>query len=162
MIIYRISLIPCEIVYKNLKILGNTLEEGKMDKTLKDADEFYKPKIKQNVLIDGIAAETIAKNSTGKILQRGFITSLQKDFEILARNILQPFYPNQLNHINNALIIIKKDNTAKIYSKFPLSVLTNAKGDIKKGELVTEENVFDMIELEFRDDLYEISIEDGE
>ncbi len=129
---------------------------------MKDADEFYKPEIKKNVLIDGIAAETIAKNSTGKIIQKGFITSLQKDFEILANNILQPFYPNQLNHINKALIIITKNNIAKIYSKFPLSVLTNAKEDIKDGELVIEEKIFDIIELEFRDDLYKINIENGD
>ncbi len=35
---------------------------------MKDADEFYKPEIKQKVLVDGIAGETIAKGAKGKML----------------------------------------------------------------------------------------------
>lgn len=128
---------------------------------MKDADEFYKPEIKQNVVVDGIAAETIAKNSKGSIIQKGFMTSLQINFFVtVVNNILRLFHSNQLrDSINNLLIIIKKDNTAKIYSKFPLSMLTRGKKDVKKGTLLTKEDIFSIDKLEFKDEIYEVNIE---
>lgn len=127
---------------------------------MKDADEFYKPEIKQKVLIDGIAGETIAKGSTGKIIQKGFLTSVQTNFASIANNLTSIFYSyNSKDLVNSSLIIIKKDNTAKIYSKFPLSMLMRAKKDIKKGTLVNREDIFDIAKLEFKDSVYEINIE---
>ncbi len=127
---------------------------------MKDADEFYKPEIKQKVLIDGIAGETIAKGSTGKIIQKGFLTSVQTNFASIANNLTSIFYSyNSKDLVNSSLIIIKKDNTAKLYSKFPLSMLMRAKKDIKKGTLVNREDIFDIAKLEFKDSVYEINIE---
>jgi len=128
--------------------------------SLKDADVFYKPEIRQNSLVDGIAAETITKEAGGKIIQKRFMTSLQPNFITIANNLLQLFYINQSkDSINKLLILIRKDNTAKIYSKFPISMLFRAKRDIKKGTHVTNEDVFDIAKLEFRDSIYEINIE---
>ena len=80
---------------------------------MKDADEFYKPEIKQKVLVHGIAAETIAKGATGKIIQKGFITSLQTNFTSTANDIISLFYSGNLkDSVNSSLILIKNDNSA--------------------------------------------------
>ncbi len=130
---------------------------------MKDVDEFYKPQIKQNVLVDGVAAETIASGEKVKIIQKGFASSLQPSFTLIANNLLPFFYPAQLtNSINKLLVIIKKDNRAKIYSDFPVSGLMRSKRDIKKEELVTEEDVADIDTLEFRDLEYEVNIEEAD
>lgn len=127
---------------------------------MKNADEFYKPEIKPNILVDGIAAETTPPNSKSKIMQEGFITSLQSDFDKIASNISQLFYSNKpINSINNYLIIIKKDNVAKIYSEFPISIKSNAKRNIQERESITKEDIFDIVELKFKNDIYEIEIE---
>src|SRR3972149_6602938 len=113
---------------------------------MKNADEFYKPVIKQNVLIDGIAAETIAKGSKGNILRKGFMNSLQPNFSSPANNLISFFYPSySIDSINSLLILIKNDNTAKI--------------DFNKGTFVKKEDIFDIEKLEFHDAIYEIKIE---
>jgi len=127
---------------------------------MKNTDKFYKPEIKQKVLVSGIVAESVDKGATVKIIQKGFMTSLQSNFISTANNLLSLFYSSNLkDSINNSLILIKKDNSAKVYSKFPLSLMMRAKGDIKKGTLVTKEDVFDISKLEFKDSRYEIEIE---
>ena len=127
---------------------------------MKNADEFYKPVVKQNVLIDGIAAETIAKGSKGNIMRKGFMNSLQPNFSSPANNLISFFYPSYLiDSINSLLILIKNDNTAKIYSNFPLSMSTRAKIDVNKGTFIKKEDIFDIEKLEFQDAIYEIKIE---
>jgi len=128
---------------------------------MKDADEFYKPVIKENILVDGIAAETIAKDSRGKIIQKGFLTSLQSNFVTVINNLLQLFHLIQSkDSVDTLVILIDKNNTAKIYSKFPLSVQLRVKKDIKKDSLVTKEDIFDMNRIEFKDRIYEINIKE--
>ncbi len=125
--------------------------------TLKDADEFYKPIIKKEVKVDGIVAETMASGSTGMMSVKGFITSLQAKFPITANHLMSLL--DLTNSANDTLIIIKKDNTAKIYPKFPMAMLIGAKGDLKKGAIVTREHIFDISKLEFKDAVYEINLE---
>ena len=98
----------------------------------------------------------------GKVPQTGFITSLQNDLPITFDSVLKPFYPNELNLLNNALVIIKKDNTAKIYHQFPLALSVNSKGSVIKGQAVTEEDIFDIVKLEFKDATYEVNIESSD
>ena len=126
---------------------------------MKNADDYYKPALKENVLVDGIAAESIAKDSKGAIIQKGFMTSLQIDFVTVANNLLKIFDSVQLkDSINSTLILINNDNTAKIYSNFPLSMQSRVKKDIKKGTLATKEDIFDICKLEFEDEIYKVDI----
>ncbi|VVB79967.1 Uncharacterised protein [uncultured archaeon] len=129
---------------------------------LKDADEFYKPLIKEDVKIDGIAAETVESGKVGKMLQRAFITSDSDDFRYIT-NLVKFFVgPQDLNSMNNLLVIIKKDNKAKIYTKFPLILEVRARQVIKKGTAVTKTNLVDIGAIGFFDSVYGVSIEEGD
>lgn len=128
---------------------------------MKDADEFYKPKIKENIQLDGIAAGAAEKDSAGPIFRKGFMMSLQSNFVTLANNLMRPFSISR-DSINKVLIIIKNDNTAKIYSIFPLSIQVRAKKDIKTPTFVTKDDVFDISALEFKDEIFEINIEEDD
>jgi hypothetical protein len=123
---------------------------------MKDADEFYTPVIKKDVFVSWIAAETIPDKATGEISIKGFKTSLQSNFSITANGLMWLF--GLPNSINQALILIDKNNTAKIYSEFPLSMLMGAKKDMEKGIFVFKKDVFDITKLEFKDAIYEIKI----
>lgn len=130
---------------------------------MKNADEFYKPIIKANTLIDGISAAPAQKGATALVMQKGFVHSLQTDFAIIANNLISHFFHGHLrNHLNQALIVIKNDNTAMIYSEFPIAMQVLAKKDIAAGTLVTEEDVFEMTDIQFKDAIYQIHIENGD
>jgi hypothetical protein len=129
---------------------------------MKDADEFYKPTTKEVEDFAGITAEPIAAGTSGEIIQKMFVTSLHPNFPTIASNVLSYFDLSFfINSINTALIIIK-NNTAKIYRKFPLSMQMISKRDIKYGTIVMRKDIFDIAKLEFKDSIYEISIEDGD
>jgi len=128
---------------------------------MKDADKVYKPEIKQKVLVDGVAVESADKGAKIKFIKKGFITSLQDDFKFTADQFISLFSPSNPK-INELLVLIKNDNSAKIYSKFPLSARMRAKGDVKKGASLTREDIFDISTLEFRDSIYEIDIENDD
>lgn len=127
---------------------------------MKDADEIYKPEIKKDMIVDGIAGETVSSGSKIKVIQKGFISSFEKDFSLIANNIISFLYPSSLSKpIDKLLVIINKDNKAKIYSDFPLVALMRGKKDIKKDEMITEEDVADIDTIEFKDLNFEINIE---
>ena len=126
---------------------------------MKDADELYKPELKYNIQIDGIALESASSGSKVNVIQSGFITSIQDDLPIKFDTLLAPFYPKKLSSLNKALVIIKKDKTAKIYPDFPLSMYANARGDVVEGQDITEEDIFDIKSIEFKDKNYEVNIE---
>ena len=126
---------------------------------MKDADEFYKPEIKSNVQIDGIALESASSGSKLNFIKTGFFTSVQNDLPISFDILLTPFYHKNLSSLNNALVVIKKENIAKIYHDFPLALSVNKRKDFVKGEEITEEDIIDIGKLEFKGDDYEINIE---
>jgi len=134
----------------------------KIDK-IKDADEFYKPRIKKDVKIDGIAAETVEDGGVCKMIQKDFIFSSQDNFEQYSNNILAPFLdPFSKNEVNNLLVIIGKDHTARIYTKFPQILKIRSKIDVKKGDPVLVEDIVDIEELKFSDSVQDIAIEEGD
>lgn len=59
-----------------------------------------------------------------------FVSSHEKNFDIYADRIYSAFSTNgfSVNHINGVLIIIKPDNTAEIYTGYPMSIRIVAKG----------------------------------
>ncbi|MCK5743562.1 MAG: hypothetical protein KAH30_02385 [Caldisericia bacterium] len=125
---------------------------------MKNADEFYKPTIKE---VEGNFGIT-ATGASGELILKMFVTSLHPNFPIISKNILSYFNLSFfINSINTALIIIK-NNTAKIYKIFPLSMQMMPKRDIKYGTIVMKEDIFDIAKLEFKDSIYEVNIEDGD
>jgi len=128
---------------------------------MKDADEFYKPLIKEHISIDGVAAESADAGMEVSVIQRGFTTSFQPYFTKIADDLMKICALPINDSINEVLIIIKKDNTAKIYLKFPMILQSRVKKNItyNANAVVYSEDIFDIGEIEFRDSIYEIKIE---
>ncbi len=121
-------------------------------------NDTYKPKIFKNIKVDGITAETIPKGERGRIIQKFFISSIEEKFPILATNILNVFQiPNSGNYINNVLIIIKPDNTAYLYNDFPFGVRCIPKKNLKKNQLIFNNDIADIISVFFNDDLINLN-----
>ena len=126
----------------------------------KNAYEFYKPIIVKDIKVDWITGETIPSGETWIMITKKFISSLEENFYTYSTNMLSLFiWGNIWDHLNRILIIIKEDNTAKIYRKFPMSVWIIAKQDIKAGSLIWKRQIADIESIEFNDSEYEIEIE---
>lgn len=113
--------------------------------------------------IDGLADGTIPAGSSGKIIQKAFVTSLNKQFSTFANNLLGCFINGPIeNSVNTVLIRLKNKTEAHIYRKFPLSLQVRTKGDIKKGMAVMEEHISDILGVSFNDDIIDLNPQDGE
>jgi hypothetical protein len=87
------------------------------------AEDIYKPNVIPSIKADGIAFETISAGKTGKILQKGFISSLNDKFPVIADNIIKlvSIY-NPGAYLNSLFVIIKPNNKTFVYSKYPMAL----------------------------------------
>ncbi|MBI3168405.1 MAG: hypothetical protein HYZ22_08005 [Chloroflexi bacterium] len=125
--------------------------------------EIYKPIIRDGIKIDGIAGETIPKDAKGLIIRKSFILSYDKNFERYCNNILSGVLGNPQNEtLNRLLVVIKKDDQARIYQNFPLKARIRAKRSVKAFELVRQDDIVDIVGIEFSDAIFNLDIENGD
>jgi len=128
-----------------------------------DISEIYKPIIRDGIEIDGIAGETIPKDAKGLIIRKSFILSYDQNFERYSNGILSVVLGNSQNEtLNKLLVIIKKDNRAIIYQNFPLKFQIKAKKSIRAFQLVRQDDILDIVGVEFSDAVFNLDIEDGD
>lgn len=126
-------------------------------------DEFYKPTIKKVDDLAGITAEPATSEQECEIITKMFVDSDFPNFGDITTRMIKPFYASQpQDHINKLLVVIKKDNNAKIYEKFPLTMKMTMMVNKKPGLVVFEDEVKDISGVFFRNTLGEIDIEDGD
>ena len=124
-------------------------------------NDRYKPDIRENVRIDGIAQGYIAHGEEGMMLTRAFITSDESRFHVYTKNLLSPFLnPLELESINRLLVIINKNHQASVYRVFPFTLGMKAKKDLKHGQVVFWDDIADITDVEFIDSFSEIPIND--
>jgi hypothetical protein len=124
---------------------------------------IYKPIVRENIKIDGVAAETIPIDAVGKIFRKQFLSSYDTGFEKTYDNILKTVLgvsPNE--SLNKLIAVIKKDNKAHIYMDFPLSIQARMKKEKKAFELVYYDDIMDIIGVNFSDALFTLDIESGD
>lgn len=128
-----------------------------------DISDIYKPIVRDGIEIDGITGETIPKDANGLIIQKFFIASYDKNFERYCNSILNFVLGNSQNEtLNKLLVVIKKDNRAVIYYKFPVKFQIKAKKAVKAFQLVRQDDVLDIVGVEFSDAIFNLDIEDGD
>jgi len=127
------------------------------------AEDIYKPNIIPSIKVDGIAVETIPAGKTGKILQKGFFSSLNDKFPVIADNILKLFsIHNPGTHLNSLFVIIKPDNKTFVYSKYPMAVNVLLKRSVKQYTAVFRRDIADITSVVFKDDLINLTPVDGD
>lgn len=128
-----------------------------------DLKDIYKPKIIDNFLIDGVAAETISSGQTGKILQKAFISSLDETFPLIATNIFSLLLGMDPSaSLNSLLVIIKRDNKAYIYSQYPFGTQVFLKRSVKAHSDVFKRDIADITGVFFKDDVIDLNPQDGD
>lgn len=127
------------------------------------AEDLYKPNVILGIKVDGIAFETIPAGKEGKILQKGFISSLNDKFPVIADNILKLFsIHNPGTHLNSLFVIIKPDNKAFVYSKYPMAVNVLLKRSVEQYTAVFRRDIADIASVVFKDDLINLTPVDGD
>ncbi len=131
-----------------------------MDNRKNNSTSWFKTIKRKNVKICGIASELIPDQETGLVLQKAIMTSQETRFFKYAENICKLISNKSYN---NLLVIIDKNENAKIYEEaFPLSMKQRLKRSVKKGELIYKKDVLDISEVSFSDAKSDINPKDGE
>ncbi|MBD2075549.1 hypothetical protein H6F86_16920 [Phormidium sp. FACHB-592] len=126
-------------------------------------EELYKPEIIEDFQLAGFCAETVADGETAIVVQKTFITSLEKDFLLIAKNFLSlivPFDPGA--SLNSLLVIIKPDNKGYIYYDFPFGFQVVAKRDLKAHHAVFKKDIVDITSVFFKDVVIDLNPQDGD
>jgi len=127
------------------------------------AEDIYKPNIIPDIKVDGVAFETIHAGKSGKILQKGFISSLNDKFPVIADSMLKLFsIHNPGRYLNSLFVIIKPDNKAFVYSKYPMSVNVLLKRPVEQYSAVFRRDIADITSVVFKDDLANLTPIDGD
>jgi hypothetical protein len=120
-----------------------------------DLSNIYQPIIRHGIKIDGITGETIPNGAIGKIIQKSFITSYDKDFERVCNNVLLLFLGNTQS-LDRLLVVIKKNEQASIYQNFPIKLEVRLKNSKKALEPVYENEIVDISGVEFSDAVFNL------
>ncbi len=123
----------------------------------------YDPKVIDDFQLIGLAAETILPGEEGKIIQKVFTSSLDEHFSLFATQLLSPILGTSPgSFLNSLLVIIKSDNKAYIYQKFPFGFTAIPKTPVELGRVVFKDNLADIIGVFFQDSVIDLNPEDGD
>ncbi|MBD2042596.1 hypothetical protein [Microcoleus sp. FACHB-672] len=123
----------------------------------------YEPKIINDFQLFGLAAETILPGKEGKVIQKMFTSSLDEDFPLFATQLLSPILGvDPSSSLNSILVIIKPDNKAYVYQKFPFGVTAIPKTPVEPYRAVFKNNLADIVGVFFQDIVIDLNPEDGD
>ena len=128
-----------------------------------DLDTFrsrYEPDIVQVGDLLGLSLNAARKGESVKVLQRAFFSSYDDDHRHGFRQILSQFPLTEA--LPNQLLIVIRDGEARIHNWYPLSLNIRPKVAIQAGRFVFEDQILDIEEVRFKDDVFEPDIRDGD
>lgn len=125
--------------------------------------EVYEPKIIDDFQLAGITAETILPGKEGKVIQKMFTSSLDEHFPLFATQLLSPILGTDPgSFLNSLLVLIKPNNKAYVYQKFPFGVIAIPKTPVEPYRAVFKNNLADIIAVFFQDIVIDLNPEDGD
>jgi hypothetical protein len=125
--------------------------------------KVYEPKVIDDFQLAGLAAETILPGKEGKVIQKMFTSSLDEHFPLFATQLLSPILGTDPgSFLNSLLVIIKPDNKAYVYQKFPFGVTVIPKTPVEPYRAVFKNNLADIIGVFFQDIVIDLNPEDGD
>jgi len=120
---------------------------------------IYTPRIIENFETIGFADNFTLPGDDCHVIGRASLTSYDTRFNVFAGNIASMVGCNQ-SSLNRLLVLVGKDNVAKVYEDFPMSMQIVAKRDIKAGTAVFDSDIADITEISFSDAVASLSPED--
>ncbi len=124
---------------------------------------LYEPDIIENFQIDGFSAKTVEAGEMATVVQKIFITSLEKDFSLIATNLLSLIVSIDPGaSLNSLLVIIKPDNKGYVYYRFPFGYQAIVKRDIEAHRAFFRKDIVDINSVFFKDMVIDLNPEDGD
>src|SRR3989344_4884975 len=110
--------------------------EGKLSRKKRikmRSEELYKPEIKK-IEVDGFSLNCARHGEVVQLCQKGFLTSYDNSDIGMMRNAVRLFCPDEGQL--NSLLVVLRNGEARVYKKFPMSVLIRSKVEIKQFHAV--------------------------
>jgi hypothetical protein len=133
-----------------------------MDEKMR-VEGLYEPEIIEDFQLTGFSAKTVDAGEMATVVQKVFITSLEKDFSLIATNLLSVIVSIDPGaSLNSLLVIIKPDNKGYVYYRFPFGCQMIAKRDLEAHRAVFRKDVVDITSVFFKDMVIDLNPEDGD
>lgn len=123
-------------------------------------EEIYKPEVKQVEDFCGLSMNHARAGEAVHILSKAFLTSFDHVQMSLMVELTRLFVHNPAE-INSLLVVIR-NNEARIYRKFPLSVSIKAKRNLPSGGAVFLKDIADIEGIQFQDAIFCLDVIDGD
>ncbi len=133
-----------------------------MDEKMR-VEGLYEPEIIEDFQLAGFSAKTVDTGEMATVVQKIFITSLEKDFPLIATNLLSLIVSIDPGaSLNSLLVIIKPDNKGYVYHRFPFGYQMITKRDLEAHRAVFRKDVVDITSVFFKDMVIDLNPEDGD
>ena len=121
----------------------------------------YQPEIREVAELAGISLNAAKEGETVQVLQRAFFSSYDEDHQHYFNEVLGQF-SNPGATLPNDLLIVIRDKQARIHTWFPVKARIRSKVAIQRGHAVFKDQILDIEEVRFKDDIFEADIRDGD
>ena len=121
-------------------------------------EDLYKAEIKIVENLAGFVEKAARSGESVSVVSRAFLTSFDQFHSKMMREAVRLFV-GQDREINNLLVVIRNQE-ARIYRKFPLTLLIKAKTDIKQYHAVFKHQILDIEGVQFKDINFDLDVRD--
>lgn len=123
--------------------------------------ERYKPEVRDVDEVAGLSTHSEKNGGRVKVLGKSFFTSYQDDHREVFNEVLEQVLGPNLKGLNEALIVIRGQK-AYIYKCYPMILSIRPKENIQANSAVFENQVLDIVKVEFKDAGFDLDIKDGD
>lgn len=123
-------------------------------------EDLYKAEIKKVENLAGFVEKAARSGESVSVVSRAFLTSFDQFHSKMMREAARLFV-GQDREINNLLVVIRNQE-ARIYRKFPLTLFIKAKTDIKQYHAVFKHQILDIEGVQFKDIYFDLDVQDGD
>ena len=128
---------------------------------LDDVKKNYEPEVQDVENLAGISMKAANEGEQIEILQKAFITSYQNDNCYLFNQIFGQFSGLDMENLNRILIVMR-NKKSYIYRNYPIMSKIKSKTDIERYKFVFEEQILDIMEIRFKDTIFNLDLKDGD
>lgn len=126
-----------------------------------DVQKSYEPEVQDVENLVGITMRAANEGEQVEVLRKAFFTSYQNDKRHLFDEIFNPF-PNLNVKDLNKILIVMRNKKCYIYRNYPVTLGAKPKVDIEPGRFVFENQISDIIEIRFKDKIFDLDLKDGD
>lgn len=132
-----------------------------MDRPEPQANPLYEAEVQPAPDVLGLAFSAARKGDQVDVRQRGLLSSYNHS-DHRPMNELLGLFPGLLTADLNRVLIVIRGDESRIYRVHPLAVTCRAKKDVEAGRFVFEQDLLDIVGVNFGDAVSSIDIQNGD